>query len=62
MGKFWCSYEEKYLKFFQRLHSQTQFIGTGIGLSICKKIVRTSLDGYIEAEGIDGVGATCVFL
>jgi light-regulated signal transduction histidine kinase (bacteriophytochrome) len=52
-----AAYEEKVFKIFQRLHSQTEFMGTGIGLSICKKIAELH-GGYIEAEGIAGEGAT----
>jgi two-component system, chemotaxis family, sensor kinase Cph1 len=52
-----AAYEEKVFKIFQRLHSQTEFLGTGIGLSICKKIAELH-GGFIEAEGIEGEGAT----
>ena len=48
---------EKVFKIFQRLHSQTEFMGTGIGLSICKKIAELH-GGYIEAQGFEGEGAT----
>ncbi|MFA9213197.1 MAG: ATP-binding protein [Candidatus Methylacidiphilales bacterium] len=50
-------YEEKVFKIFQRLHSQTEFMGTGIGLSICKKIAELH-GGYIDAHGVEGEGAT----
>jgi len=52
-----AAYEEKVFKIFQRLHSQTEFMGTGIGLSICKKIAELH-SGYIEAQGVEGEGAT----
>lgn len=51
-----ADYEEKVFKVFQRLHSQAEFMGTGIGLSICKKIAELH-DGYIHAQGIEGEGA-----
>lgn len=52
-----AAYEEKVFKIFQRLNSQPEFVGTGIGLSICKKIAELH-GGYIEAQGIQGEGAT----
>ena len=50
------AYEEKVFKVFQRLHSQIEFMGTCIGLSICKKIAELH-GGYIEAQGKEGEGA-----
>jgi PAS domain S-box-containing protein len=41
---------------FQRLHTRQQFHGTGIGLSICKKIIKRHR-GTITAEGMPGIGA-----
>ena len=51
------AYKEKVFKIFQRLHSSTEFMGTGIGLSICKKIAELH-GGNIEAHGVEGEGAT----
>jgi len=44
---------------FKRLHSYHEFEGSGIGLSICKKIVEKH-NGFISAEGCLNKGATFI--
>ncbi len=47
---------EKIFDVFKRLHSRKEFEGTGIGLSIVKKIIANH-DGLIEARSSDNEGA-----
>ena len=55
-------FSEKIFILFNRLHLKSDFPGTGIGLSICKKIAENH-NGFIIAEGKPGIGATfSVFL
>ncbi len=48
-------YAEKIFTIFTRLYTSAEYPGTGMGLSICKKIVENH-SGYIFAEGKLGIG------
>lgn len=50
-------YSERIFQMFQRLHSRTAYEGTGIGLTIVKKIVDNH-NGLISATSKLGEGAT----
>jgi PAS domain S-box-containing protein len=54
------AHAEKIFELFQRLHGVYQYEGTGIGLSICKRILQNH-KGFIEAKGSPGVGAVFTF-
>ncbi len=54
---FESGYRERIFQIFQRLHSRAEYPGTGVGLSIVKKVIANH-NGYIEADSVPGEGTT----
>jgi signal transduction histidine kinase len=52
-------YLDRIFRPFERLHGESQYAGTGMGLAICKKIIERH-GGQITASSIEGEGSAFI--
>lgn len=50
-------YYDQIFQFFKRLHNSDEYQGTGLGLGLCKKIIK-SYSGEVEVDSVVGAGST----
>lgn len=55
-----AEYQEKVFELFTKLHSMSEYEGSGIGLATCKKIVE-ELNGQMWLTSTEGIGTTFHF-
>ena len=56
---FKANHSDQIFRIFKRLHTPQHYEGTGVGLSICKRVVERH-DGVIKAQSEAGQGATFI--